>query len=104
MERCQRLVGIPKKGVHVLRHTCATSALAGGADVVAVQKMLGHRSPATTLAAYLHDTGEASERAVTALSSARANVVAGVTDLARVPRSNRKPRSKADKGVSAGNT
>lgn len=101
LERCQRAAGLPAKGIHVLRHSCASSALAGGADVVAVQRMLGHRNLKTTVDAYLHDTGEAPQRAVTALATARANVVASVTDVSQVPRSNRKPRSKAAKGVSA---
>lgn len=94
LTRCQRLAGLPEKGVHVLRHSCATSALAGGADVVAVQRLLGHRQAATTLNAYLHDTGDASGRAVAALTSARSQVEAGVTDRSQVPSVTKRPRAK----------
>ena len=38
----------PRKSPHVLRHTFATDMVANGADLVAVQKILGHTSLATT--------------------------------------------------------
>lgn len=97
LTRCQRLAGLPEKGVHVLRHSCATSALAGGADVVAVQRLLGHRNAKTTLDAYLHDTGDASGRAVAALTSARSQVEAGVTDRSQVPGVTKRPRMRRKK-------
>ena len=97
LTRCQRLAGLPEKGVHVLRHSCATSALAGGADVVAVQRLLGHRNAQTTLSAYLHDTGDASSRAVAALTSARSQVEAVVTDRSQVPGVTKRPRAKREK-------
>ena len=41
--------GIPKHVTpHVLRHTCATALLRGGADIRHVQAILGHASVATT--------------------------------------------------------
>ncbi len=41
--------GIPKRVTpHVLRHTCATALLRGGADIRHVQAILGHASVATT--------------------------------------------------------
>lgn len=39
---------------HELRHTAASWAIADGADVKAVQRMLGHRSAKLTLDTYGH--------------------------------------------------
>lgn len=46
-----RLTGISPK---TLRHTAGSLALGAGASVVAVQKLLGHRSPMTTMNVYSH--------------------------------------------------
>lgn len=40
--------------IHDLRHTAASLAIASGADVKAVQRMLGHQSAAMTLDRYGH--------------------------------------------------
>lgn len=85
LHAAQRAVGLPLKGPHVLRHSCATSALAGGADPVAVQKLLGHKHLATTVKTYLHDTGDDARRATAALSRTRSATKPSVTDASRAP-------------------
>lgn len=48
-----RTNGLPHISVHALRHTAASYALAGGADLLSVQAMLGHAKISTT-GIYLH--------------------------------------------------
>jgi integrase len=40
--------------IHDLRHTCASLAIASGADVLVLQRMLGHASAAMSLDRYGH--------------------------------------------------
>jgi integrase/recombinase XerD len=47
VKRCGRKVGLTLT-THVLRHSCATHLLQGGADVRHVQKLLGHKDLSTT--------------------------------------------------------
>jgi integrase len=47
-------VGVPRVGLHALRHTHASMLIAAGLDVVQISKRLGHASPAITLAVYSH--------------------------------------------------
>lgn len=47
-------IGRPDSRLHDLRHTCATTAIACGADVKSVQSMLGHATASFTLNVYCH--------------------------------------------------
>jgi integrase len=47
-----RRAGLPKMTIHDLRHTTASLAISAGANVKAVQAMLGHSSAAMTLDIY----------------------------------------------------
>jgi len=49
-----KAVGVAPLRLHDLRHTCASLAIAAGADVKVLQRMLGHASAALTLDRYGH--------------------------------------------------
>lgn len=53
-DRAKVAIGRPDITPHVLRHTAASLAIAAGADVKAVQQMLGHASAKMTLDTYAH--------------------------------------------------
>ncbi len=56
--RALAVAGVPQLTVHDLRHTAASIAISSGANVKAVQRMLGHKTAAMTLDTYadLFDT------------------------------------------------
>jgi integrase len=47
-----RRSGVPALAVHDLRHSAASIAISSGANVKAVQRMLGHKSASMTLDIY----------------------------------------------------
>ena len=61
---------VPKVTFHALRHTHASELIAGGVDIVAVSRRLGHSSPTVTLSIYAHLFGDADERAVAVVDRA----------------------------------
>lgn len=52
LEHAWRTAGIERLTAHDLRHTAASLAVAAGANVKAVQQMLGHASAGMTLDVY----------------------------------------------------
>ena len=63
--------GVPHATPHDLRHTAASLAVSAGANVKAVQKMLGHASAAMTLDIYADLFDDDLEAVATALHDAR---------------------------------
>jgi integrase len=55
---------------HVLRHTAGSLALASGASVVTVQKLLGHLSPITTMNVYAHQLPDDFDNLAAAMETA----------------------------------
>lgn len=74
----------PRVTAHDLRHTAASLAIASGANVKSVQRMLGHASAAMTLDVYADLFEEDVEAVANALDAARARALSGnaaVTEL-----------------------
>jgi integrase len=68
---------VPRTTPHDLRHTAASLAVSAGANVKAVQKMLGHASAAMTLDIYADLFDDDLEAVATALEEARARESVG---------------------------
>ena len=49
-----KAAGLPPKSLHSARHTAATQLILAGVDVRTTQLILGHSTPAFTLATYVH--------------------------------------------------
>ncbi len=64
-------IGTPGLHPHELRHTAASLAIASGADVKVVQKMLGHASATMTLDTYGHLFEDRLDEVATAMDAAR---------------------------------
>ena len=69
--------GVPRVTPHDLRHSAASLAVSAGANVKAVQRMLGHASAAMTLDVYADLFDDDLEAVATALNDARARESVG---------------------------
>ncbi|KAA1429655.1 site-specific integrase [Mycolicibacter arupensis] len=79
LEKACAASGLTEITPHTLRHTAGSLALASGASVVTVQKLLGHQSPITTMNVYAHQLPDDFDNLSAALDSAvRQAVNAGV--------------------------
>jgi integrase len=76
-DKAVRASGVPRTTPHDLRHTAASLAVSAGANVKAVQKMLGHASAAMTLDIYADLFDDDLEAVATALEEARARESVG---------------------------
>jgi integrase len=70
-DRAVTEAGVPRVTAHDLRHTAASLAVSAGANVKAVQRMLGHVSAAMTLDIYADLFDDDLEAVATALHDAR---------------------------------
>ena len=71
LDRAVVAAGIPRVTLHDLRHTSASLAVSAGANVKAVQRMLGHASAAMTLDVYADLFDDDLEAVAVALDEAR---------------------------------
>ncbi|MBA2279803.1 MAG: site-specific integrase [Acidimicrobiia bacterium] len=82
--------GVAPLRLHDLRHTCASLAIAAGADVKVLQRMLGHASAALTLDRYGHlMPGQAELIADRLDAMARASAPAPLADVVALGDTNR---------------
>ena len=78
----------PKATIHDLRHTAASLAISAGANVKAVQTMLGHQSAALTLDTYADLFPDDLERVADALDAARGVALGSTADALRTGTAN----------------
>ena len=74
-DKAVRIAGIPRITPHELRHTAASLAVSAGANVKAVQRMLGHASAAMTLDIYADLFDDDLEAVAVALDAARSREI-----------------------------
>lgn len=72
-----RRSGVPRVTPHDLRHTAASLAISAGANVKAVQRMLGHKSAAMTLDTYSGLFEDDLDRVAQSLDAAGSHLLTG---------------------------
>jgi integrase len=70
LEKACAAAGLTALTPHILRHTAGLLALATGASVVTVQKLLGHQSAITTMTIYAHQLPDDFDNLASAMDSA----------------------------------
>ena len=76
--RALAAAGLERMTIHDLRHTAASLAISSGANVKAVQRMLGHAPAAMTLDVYADLFDEDLEAVSTALNTARSAAIVAI--------------------------
>lgn len=71
LTRAAEKAGLPRVGLHTLRHSAATIMLNNGVPLAVVSKLLGHASIQVTVDIYGHEDEDATRQAFAALSAAR---------------------------------
>ena len=70
LDKASAAAGLTGITPHTLRHTAGSLALASGASVVTVQRLLGHRSPITTMNVYAHQLPDDFDNPAAAMDAA----------------------------------
>ena len=91
-------IGIPGLTPHELRHTCASLAVSAGANVKALQRMLGHSSAKETLDTYSDLFDEDLEIVAAALEGMGAVLCVGTTGANRMGGLDTRPRGRYSTG------
>ena len=68
--RILKKAGLNQRGLHTLRHTFATRAVAKGMDIRTLSELLGHENVATTLNLYVHSSLEKKREALDKMDAA----------------------------------
>lgn len=84
--------GLPRMTIHDLRHTAASLAISAGANVKAVQRMLGHKSAAMTLDVYADLFDDDLNAVSDALDQARTAATVAVSLPRRSSQTTKTPR------------
>jgi integrase len=70
LDKASAAAGLTGITPHTLRHTAGSLALASGASVVTVQRLLGHRSPITTMNVYAYQLPDDFDNLAAAMDAA----------------------------------